>query len=53
MRTLRVLPDPGTLRLEQSGGNTIVYADRDGTLLADFALVLVGTFTPTEGQFLL
>lgn len=45
--------DPGVVRYEQSGGNTVVYADRDGNLLADFALVLVGMFTLTEGQFVL
>ncbi|WP_050531871.1 calcium-binding protein [Pseudaestuariivita atlantica] len=43
----------GELRFEQTGGITLVQADRDGDGLADFEIELTGTHTLTTDDFLI
>ncbi|KNG92919.1 calcium-binding protein [Pseudaestuariivita atlantica] len=43
----------GELRYEQTGGVTIVQADRDGDGVADFEIELTGTHTLTTDDFLI
>ena len=43
----------GELRFEQIGNNTLVQADRDGDGRADFEILLRGSMTLTEDDFLI